>query len=279
MSKLEGGYRIDESQRENRQIPLVSIITVVKNGESHLAHTIQSVLDQHYENIEYIIVDGQSNDGTIDIIRSQQAHIAYWVSEADKGISDAFNKGIELARGDIVGIINADDWFETTAVSDVTEVFKRYPDCGVVCGSMSYWRDGHEIYTAPSVPSKLARRMTIHHPTTFVRRTLYQQHGGFRAGYYSAMDYELMVRFFSGGEEFRAVDKKLANMRLSGESDINWRRALQEVCRARANNGTNAWMARLGYLIDVMDRSLQLQLDRLGLLKIIPRLKYTNITR
>ena len=98
------------------QHPLVSIITVVLNGESHLEHTINSVLCQTYENLEYIIIDGGSSDGTQDIIRKYQDKIDYWISESDDGIYDAMNKGILQAKGELIGILNSDDWYELETV-------------------------------------------------------------------------------------------------------------------------------------------------------------------
>ncbi|HOT76744.1 MAG TPA: glycosyltransferase [Candidatus Wallbacteria bacterium] len=94
-------------------LPKVSVITIVYNGAAGIERTIKSVLGQGYKNLEYIIVDGGSIDGTIDIVKKYEDKIARWVSEKDRGISDAMNKGIALATGDIVGMIHADDWYGT----------------------------------------------------------------------------------------------------------------------------------------------------------------------
>src|SRR5688572_5629572 len=95
-----------------KKLPLVSIITIVYNGEKHLQQTIDSVSRQTYKNIEYIVVDGGSTDGTIDIIKRNQSTISAWKSEKDKGIADGFNKGIKMCKGQIIGLVNSDDWLE-----------------------------------------------------------------------------------------------------------------------------------------------------------------------
>src|SRR4051812_41105410 len=93
------------------KLPLISVITVVYNGAATLERTIKSVLKQTYKNIQYIIIDGRSNDGTIDIIKKYEKYISYWVSEPDKGIYDAMNKGVAAATGTLVGILNSDDYY------------------------------------------------------------------------------------------------------------------------------------------------------------------------
>lgn len=112
---------------ENNKAPLISIITVVYNGEKYLEQTIQSVINQTYKNIEYIVIDGGSTDGTLDIIKKYEEHISYWVSESDKGLYDAMNKGIGVAKGELIGMINSDDWYELEAVEIMAEAYKNNP--------------------------------------------------------------------------------------------------------------------------------------------------------
>jgi glycosyltransferase involved in cell wall biosynthesis len=104
--------------------PLITIITVVYNGEKHLEQTIKSVINQNYKNIEYIIIDGVSTDGTLDIIKKYEEYIDYWVSEPDEGIYDAMNKGIGLANGEFINFMNADDWFVDTKFKTVNNYIK-----------------------------------------------------------------------------------------------------------------------------------------------------------
>src|SRR5688572_26851104 len=122
----------------NEEQPLVSIITIVFNGEKHLQQTIESVLGQTYSNIEYIIVDGGSKDNSVSIIEKYSTQLAYWISEPDKGISDAFNKGISKANGEMIGLINADDWYEKDTVQ---KVMALRGNCDVVYGNLALWKN------------------------------------------------------------------------------------------------------------------------------------------
>ena len=122
----------------NEQLPLVSIITIVFNGEKHLQQTIESVLGQTYPKIEYIIIDGGSKDNSISIIEKYSSRLAYWISEPDKGISDAFNKGISKANGEIIGLINADDWYEKDAVEKIVAAITKHD---FAYGNIAYWKN------------------------------------------------------------------------------------------------------------------------------------------
>jgi len=119
--------------------PLVSIITIVYNGEKHLQQTIESVLGQSYKPIEYLVVDGGSTDNSLSIIRSYGERIARWKSEKDRGISDAFNKGLSMVSGEIIGIINADDWYEPEAVERAVEALVG---SDIVYGDLRLIKDG-----------------------------------------------------------------------------------------------------------------------------------------
>lgn len=212
---------------------LVSVVTVVFNGEKHLEQTIQSVLTQTYGNIEYIIIDGGSTDGTLDIIKKYEDRLAYWVSEPDNGISDAFNKGIIKATGEIIGILNADDWYEPDSVAQLVANAEKGD---VFHGVMQYWGDEKKLHKTYPDASLLAKEMTINHPTVFVKKWVYEKYGVFRLDYRYAMDYELMLRFFVNGVKFYAIDSVLTNMRYEGVSDTMWKKALQESRRAKDEN-------------------------------------------
>ena len=129
-------------------LPVISIITITYNGEKHIEQTIQSVLGQTYPNIQYIIIDGGSTDQTLSIIKKYEQKLYYWVSEKDKGISDAFNKGIAKATGEIVGIINADDWYEPAALEQVAA---RMGDADVCFGDLQLWRRALTLTALPLV--------------------------------------------------------------------------------------------------------------------------------
>ena len=274
--KLEGGLRLaghfDRVSEPGK--PLVSIITVVRNGEKYLCQAIESVLSQDYPNIEYIIIDGGSTDSTLDIIREYDNKLAYWISEPDNGISDAFNKGIAKSTGDIIGIINSDDWYEPRAVQTVVNEFVSHPEIGIVCGTVAYWQGKRFMYTSSSRPGGLRRQMTVQHPTVFVRKEVYDRYGTFRNDFRYAMDYELMLRFNLAGVKMTALPDRIANMRLSGKSDSGWKPAYQEVYRAKIINGLPRSSSWLEYIYAILDRAVIVVLDSIGLKRIIPRLKH-----
>jgi glycosyltransferase involved in cell wall biosynthesis len=206
--------------------PLVSIITIVYNGEQFLEQTILSVLQQTYPSIEYIIIDGGSKDKSTDIIKKYEKHLAFWISEKDKGVSDAFNKGIQKATGEIIGLINADDWYEKETVQRVVNAIENYD---IAYGDLRYWK-----YEKPEVIFKgdhsyLVNEMTLNHPTVFIKRKIYQQYGLFSLDYKYAMDYELLLRFKLKKCQFIYIPEPLANMRWEGLSDQQWYRACKEV--------------------------------------------------
>lgn len=227
---LSGGYRLNKSETRSQTGVLVSVITIVYNGEKYLEQTIQSVLSQSYKNIEYIIVDGGSTDGTLDIIRKYDSQLAYWKSEPDKGISDAFNKGITLATGDLVGILNADDWYEPEAISNMVA---HYEPESVLHGNKQYWnQDGSKAHQARPNLDILPLEMSLNHPTVFVSKTLYDRYGVFDLNYKLAMDYHLLLRLYNAGAKFIYVDLIITNMRLGGVS-ANIEGCYREVLRAK----------------------------------------------
>jgi glycosyltransferase involved in cell wall biosynthesis len=231
---LKGGLRCKGViGTSNADSPLVSVITIVRNGESTLPRTAQSVISQDYPWVEYIIVDGQSTDGTLDVLRAHDNLIALWVSEPDTGISDAFNKGIAFARGEIIGLLNSDDWYEPGAISAAVATMQR-EDVAVVCGKLQYWEENHKTYLVTSDPGLLDRGMTVGHPTVFVRRDAYQQYGLFRLNFRLAMDYEWLLRAKTKSARFATIDRCLSNMQGGGVGDHRWRKSQREVAKARA---------------------------------------------
>ena len=218
--------------------PKVSIITVVYNGIAHLEETIESVLGQSYENIEYIIIDGGSTDGTVELIEKYDEQITYWGSEPDGGIYDAMNKGIAKATGEIVGLINADDWYAKDAVANAVEAF-RTSSADVVHGAMEIVsEDGSSfVKDAEMKLDRLAKGMLINHPTLFAKRDLYEKYGGFDTSYKIVADWELMVRWWQEGAKFVAVDDCLAHFRMGGVSSEHLKRSFKEKHRVRKGAG------------------------------------------
>ena len=199
--------------------PLVSIITIVYNGERFIEQAMLSVMNQTYRNIEYIIIDGGSTDKTLSIIDKYRAKIPKFISEKDRGISDAFNKGIRIASGSFIGILNADDWYEKYAVEAVVGA-SDYAD--VVYGDMNMWNNEKVDFVVKGNHLLLEHEMTLNHPTVFVRKSCYENFGYFDETYKCAMDYDMLLRLKVKGSRFVYVPKVLANMRWGGFSDARW---------------------------------------------------------
>lgn len=205
--------------------PSITLITVVFNGQKHIEKTIQAVINQAYQPLEYIIIDGGSTDGTLDIIRKYESHISYWKSEPDKGINDAFNKGLKQASGDLIGFTNADDWLEDKALETIAN---NYQPGKIVYGNVRFWKNGKEINVSNSDHQRLREGMTMAHPGVFVPKKLYDQYGFFVTDLKIASDYEIMVRFFVNKVEFIKTDAVVANMNLGGISHTRWVLAIKE---------------------------------------------------
>lgn len=196
----------------------ISIITVCKNSEKTIEQTIQSVVRAQDGKLEYIIVDGGSSDGTLDIIKKYEKEIEIAISEPDGGIYEAMNKGIALASGEVIGIINSDDWYEPETFDIVRRCFCE-TDAEVVCGKLNFvYPDGKREIMEPENIEKLRYEMIVPHPTAFVKREAYWKYGEFETKFRIAADYELMLRFYTKGAKFCNVDRVLANFRVGGAS-------------------------------------------------------------
>lgn len=203
----------------NQQLPLFSIITVCFNSEKTIEKTIQSVLGQSYEDFEYIIVDGNSTDGTMQIVEKYRDCISTIISEPDKGLYHAMNKGIAIAKGKVIGIINSDDWYEPNALEWVARAYENSDHQTVFYGLCKYFENGNESkilsYHHNSLPV-----MMISHPSVFVPSLLYEKLGAFNVSFKISADYELLLRFFQNGVPFFRIERVLANYRSGGVSDI-----------------------------------------------------------
>ncbi|MDT3700871.1 MAG: glycosyltransferase family 2 protein [Thermincola sp.] len=248
----------------------VSIITASFNSASFIEKALASVFNQSYRNIDAIVMDGGSTDGTVDIIRNHSDRINYWTSEPDRGISHAWNKGLSYCTGDIIGILNADDFYEPDAVGAVVRIFTEHPEAGFVFGDLQmcdingvprYRQEGDPLYR-----STIAFNMpSIPHPTVFVRRSIYEEFGGFDESYKTAMDYEFLLRLTRQGVRGHYLPIILTNMCLGGESDINYTRAYREVMRASVKYGYSRPMALARYSYRCFRSIVRRSLERLGL--------------
>jgi len=223
--RLEGGCRLEtaEKGKSSGAPPLVSVITVVFNGADHLRGAIDSVLAQTYRSLEYIVVDGGSTDGTVEILRAYDRHIDYWVSEPDTGIYDAMNKGIRASTGTLVGILNADDRYTPYAVESVVRALSD-PEIGYCHGWMRLVdARGQDCGLAKPVPrhlfaKRVLRETPLFHPTMFVRRSVYETFGGFDNRLALAGDFEFIARIHWAGVAGIEIPEILAEFRLGGSS-------------------------------------------------------------
>ncbi|HEV9037865.1 MAG TPA: glycosyltransferase family 2 protein [Puia sp.] len=255
---------------------LVTIITIVYNGEKYIEDTIRSVGAQTYPNIEYIIVDGGSTDSTPDIIGKYRDTVTTLIMEKDEGISDAFNKGLRLAKGEIIGIINADDWYEPDTVEKVVAAM---PDHDIVYGRLRLWKDDRPDFVCEGDHNYLVSEMTINHPTVFARKEVYDRWGGFDKKYKCAMDYDLVLRFWINGCRFRYIPAILANMRWGGLSDNRWMLGCRETLSIKNKYLPHRrWRNRLYFYKHILAISAPRILQQFGL-HFVTRFYRTNFSR
>ncbi len=228
---FEGGLRLHGYfKKSSVNKLLISIITVVYNGEKFLEDTISSVINQSYGNVEYIIIDGGSNDGTVEIIKKYDHLIDYWVSEADKGIYDAMNKGISLATGSWVGLVNADDFYDLNALNALAYQAKNYPEVNVFHFNLRVisFNNENSITESPTKLHMLYKGMCINHPASFVSLKTYKKEGVFSLQYPIAADWELMLRFYKNGCKFKDGKDIVSNFRLGGVSYLITKQSIKE---------------------------------------------------
>ncbi len=203
--------------------PLVSIITVCLNSEKHIEQAILSVINQNYSPIEYIIIDGESTDGTLDIIKKYQNKISQIVSEKDAGIYDAMNKGIQKANGEIIGIINSDDWYDKDAVEKIVNKYLSTDRLGVIHGDLAVWDSNKIINIKKPNLSNKSKVDFAYHPTCFVPKILYNKFGFFEDKYKIVGDVDLLLRLKKNNVNFYYIPQTIANFRLGGASDKIWK--------------------------------------------------------
>lgn len=204
----------------------ISVITVSYNAQSTIEQCVQSVISQDYQNIEYVIIDGNSSDGTVSILEKYKKYIHVFVSEPDKGIYDAMNKGIALASGDIIGILNADDFFaDNHTLTVVSDAFKNNTT-DIVYGDLDYIKpDGSTFRKWRSGPYKKGMfnlGWMPPHPTFYCRKEVFNRLGNYSLEYGTAADYELMLRFIHFNQlQVYYIARVLVKMSTGGVSNRN----------------------------------------------------------
>ncbi len=230
--------------------PLLSIITVTLNSEVYLEETIESVLSQPYKNFEYIIIDGGSTDGTLDIIEKYADKLAYWISEPDNGMYHAMNKGIAVAKGEIIGIINADDYFYPDAFQKVVDAFRGQSlEDHIFWGDMVHkgqvikgWRE-HNLFRGAFAP----------HPGMFCPSAVYGKVGVYCENYKILGDYDFMYRaVHKFGVKPIYLPENIAFFREGGWASQNITASFLEEMKIKISNGQNRFKAFFTYMVKII---------------------------
>ena len=232
----------------------ISVITVTKNSEKFLEDNLQSLKKQSYRNFEHIIIDGESTDKTIDIIKKHSSEISYWVSESDNGLYEAMNKGIKRATGDIIGILNSDDIFYPEALSIVNKYFSNYQDIDFLFGTVEKHKLMHGFN-----PKKINWTFgfySTHSVGFFIKKTSQLKLGLYDTQYKYSADYDLFYRMIVK-KNFKGTSTKkneiFGKFRKGGlSSRIKYIDFLKENNRIRINNGQNKLIVYLIFLLRVM---------------------------
>lgn len=212
----------------------VSIITIAYNSEATIEATIKSVLDQKYSNVEYIVIDGASKDGTMDIVNSYKDKIAVVVSEKDKGIYDAMNKGVQKATGDLIGILNSDDIYaDEDVISSIVERIEKEQVDAIYADLVYVDRDDTDKVTRTWISGayregKFRKGWMPPHPTFFIKKEWYDQFGLYSTDLKISADYELMLRMIHKNKaRITYLNKIITKMRVGGESNISIKNRIQ----------------------------------------------------
>jgi len=199
--------------------PVISVITVVLDNAKGFRQTAQSIINLQYPSIEFIVIDGGSTDGTVEVIKSHAEHITYWISEPDKGIYDAMNKGLAKATGEWINFMNAGDVFfdrnvlSTVFTQDVGDAQVLYGDSIARYPSFQTWRKALP-------PEDLWKGMICCHQAIFLQTNLIKNEG-FKPGLYFSADYEMIVRLYISGKKFRYIPGTIAVFDTRGSSNLN----------------------------------------------------------
>lgn len=246
----------------------ISVITATYNSGKTLRDTIESVLNQDYPDIEYIIIDGASKDNTMDIIREYECRFngrLKWISEPDKGIYDAMNKGIYMATGDVIGILNSDDFYTSNIIVKYIANKLQSSDIDAVYGDIHYVNDDDLKKCVRYYSSKAFKRWQMRlglmpaHPSFYCRKKLYEKYGGFDLSYKVAADFECLLRLiFVHKIRTQYIPMDFVTMRTGGASTnglASHKQILKDHLKAYKKNGvySNIFFESLRYAYKVLD--------------------------
>lgn len=225
--------------------PKISVITVSFNSAEHIEECIKSVISQGYDNKEYLVIDGGSTDGTVDIINKYRDKIDYFVSEPDRGISDAFNKGIKASTGDIIGILNSDDFMMPDALQKIADEYE--PDVDIYRGYCITWNEeaGLKYKSYPNNKFKIPPiGGKLNHEAAYISRKRYMTSGLYKVDFKYCMDLDLFVRMYRDPNlKVKFIDVCVDTFRTGGASSSSASKLSSERRRAILENGGNAFQA------------------------------------
>lgn len=249
------------NMEKKKDLPLITIVTVVYNGIDDIEQTILSVLNQSYSNIEYIIIDGKSEDGTVDIIKKYENKLAYWISEPDNGIYYAMNKGISMATGEWIHFRNCGDFFLDKDV--LINIFKKpISDNVMIVHGDSRFMDhsGYRDLKPAILRESIKKKMPIFHPSAFIRTSLHKEFL-YNVQYRSSADYECIYRIIKKGYqlEYRPIIVSTYNA-ITGFSLDHWKLEKKEIWNWRYSNFPLKFICMW---IDILQYSLRKKIYRL----------------
>lgn len=238
--------------------PKISIITITYNSAKTVEETIKSVVSQNYPNLEYLIIDGGSKDTTLDIVEKYRDKISFVLSEPDKGISDAFNKGIKNATGEIIGIINSDDILLPEALQAISDAYEGEVD--VYRGNTVIWNPELDtnVSMMPGMRCSVDEKWggAVNHPSTFITKRAYDKIGLYNVEYRFAMDVDILYRLYNAGLIFKRIDKDLAKFRLGGDTSSLWTKKVKERYLIKRRNGASRFLAFKSNVVFAIRQSL-----------------------
>ena len=227
-----------------KKYPRITIVTPSFNQDEYLRETIESILNQNYPNLEYIVIDGGSTDKSVEIIREYKERIYYWVSEKDKGQSDAINKGFKIATGDLLNWINSDDVLFPGALKRIAEAFIKHPEADLIVGNQAFCDKEGRIEHASVVPSRMAISVAnwiipIGQQSTFFSARAYRRVVGVREDLHAIMDQDLYYRILVSGGRLASAKGMIGMIRIHPEAKSQTRRYLwhNEIARFLSENG------------------------------------------
>lgn len=254
--------------------PRITVVTIAYNSVATIEKTISSVVSQDYANKEYIVVDGGSDDGTQSVVERYRPSIDVFISEKDKGRSDAFNKGIRHSTGDLIVMINSDDYMLPGVLSRVADMYEESTD--IFCGNLILWNEstGYKCRIKPSLEfPKMPFFCRPAHQGMFISRRLYNQLGGYDINVAYAMDLDFLMRATSAGARFKYMNFDIAVFRLGGATSDSIFRKRKEYLYILKKNGASAFQAWIFYLFLVVTQTTK-KILRLSGFDVVRMLRY-----